>query len=127
MEGPPTRMMYSPDAGDAAFAPNAKTDKKQMSKRRFIMNGESTIYAGREIAQVVGRDRRARRRTPHHVCGRPGGPSLPIFNYFLRAPDLPKFVVSGSMRSCHREPALQGAKAANYNSTPSQIRRRQRS
>jgi hypothetical protein len=45
-------MMYSPDAGDAAFAPNAKTDKKQTSKRRFIMASE-TIYAGREIAQVV--------------------------------------------------------------------------
>ena len=45
--------MYSPDAGDAAFAPNAKTDKKQTSKRRLIMAGENIIYAGREIAQVV--------------------------------------------------------------------------
>jgi len=39
--------------------------------------GESTIYAGREIAQVVGRDRRARRE-PGFVRGRPGSPSLPF-------------------------------------------------
>src|SRR6266566_2564516 len=53
MEGPPTRMMYSPDAGEAAFAPGAKIDNAQTSRRRFIMAGESIIYAGRKIAQVV--------------------------------------------------------------------------
>jgi hypothetical protein len=29
-------MMYSPDAGDAAFDPKAKIDNEQMSKKRFI-------------------------------------------------------------------------------------------
>jgi len=48
--------MYSPDVGDAACAPKANIDKKQTSKKRFIMAGEGTIYAGREIVQVIGRD-----------------------------------------------------------------------
>jgi len=44
--------MYSPDAGDAACEASAKIDKKQASKTRFIIIGESTIYAARKIAQV---------------------------------------------------------------------------
>src|SRR6266550_3976885 len=53
MDGPPTSRMYSPDAGDAACAPKANIDKKQTSKRRFIIISERTIYAGRQITQVV--------------------------------------------------------------------------
>src|SRR2546430_966637 len=53
-------MMYSPDAGDDACEAKANIDKQQTSKRRCIMNNERTIYAAREIAQVVWRDRRAR-------------------------------------------------------------------
>src|SRR6266545_871725 len=41
--------MYSPDVGDAACAPKANIDKKQTSKKRFIMAGDGTIYAGHEI------------------------------------------------------------------------------
>src|SRR4029077_7013262 len=48
-------MMYSPDAGGAACAPTARMHKKVMSKRRFIMAGEWTIYAGSKNAQVVRR------------------------------------------------------------------------
>src|SRR6266480_6884422 len=70
MEGPPTSRMYSPDVGGAAWEPNAKIDNMLTSRRRFIMAGESTIYAGGEIAQVVGRDRRARRDLGH-LRGRP--------------------------------------------------------
>src|SRR6266480_5900169 len=70
MEGPPTSRMYSPDVGDAAWEPSANIDNEQTSRRRFIMAGESIIYAGGEIAQVVGRDRRARRDSGH-VRGRP--------------------------------------------------------
>ena len=29
-------MMYSPDAGEAAFDPKAKIDNEQMSNKRFI-------------------------------------------------------------------------------------------
>jgi hypothetical protein len=36
MEGPPTKIMYSPDGGDAAFDANAKIDTAQMSKSRFM-------------------------------------------------------------------------------------------
>src|SRR5260370_40744166 len=96
MEGTSTRMMYSPDAGDAAFAPNAKTEKKQTSKRRCIMASE-TIYAGREIGQVVA------------VTGDRGQPASPMpatAHLLRRGRGLPTPAVSGSMRSCHREPAL---------------------
>jgi hypothetical protein len=48
-------MIYSPDTGEAAWEPRANIDKKNTSKRRFIITGENTIYAGGEIAQVVGR------------------------------------------------------------------------
>jgi hypothetical protein len=30
-------MMYSPEAGDAAFAPKAKIDNEQMNNKRFIL------------------------------------------------------------------------------------------
>src|SRR6266576_3082129 len=70
MEGPPTRRMYSPAAGEAACELSAKIDNVQASKRRFIMAGESIIYAGREIPQVMERDRRARRDLGH-LRGRP--------------------------------------------------------
>lgn len=39
MEGPPTRMMYSPDTGEAAWVPTANSDKKETSKKRFIIEG----------------------------------------------------------------------------------------
>src|SRR4029453_7128031 len=81
MDGPPTRRMYSPDVGGAACEPSANIDKDQTSKRRFIVISEMTIYAGRQITQVVGRDRRAR-RCPAIIRGRPGGPSLPIWRDF---------------------------------------------
>jgi len=46
-------MMYSPDAGDAAFDPKAKINNEQMSKERFIpTNEQSIIYAWRENVQV---------------------------------------------------------------------------
>ena len=52
MEGPPTKIMYSPDDGDAAFDANAKIDTAQMSKSRFIIQRQETIYAGRKILQI---------------------------------------------------------------------------
>jgi len=36
MEGPPTKITYSPDGGDAAFDAKAKIDTAQMSKSRFM-------------------------------------------------------------------------------------------
>jgi hypothetical protein len=47
--------MYSPDVGDAACKLSANIDKNETNKRRLIIMGESTIYAGSEIVQVVGR------------------------------------------------------------------------
>jgi hypothetical protein len=46
-------MMYSPDAGEPALELRAKIDKTETRNRRFIVMGESTIYAGGEIAQVA--------------------------------------------------------------------------
>ena len=37
MDGPPTRMMYSPDTGDAARKLSANIDKNETIKRRFII------------------------------------------------------------------------------------------
>src|SRR5260370_18268665 len=52
MEGPPTKIMYSPDGGDAACDANAKIDTAQMSKSGFIIQRQETIYAGRKILQI---------------------------------------------------------------------------
>src|SRR5437660_12788703 len=41
MDGPPTRMMYSPDVGDAACELRANMDKNETSKRRFMVIGAS--------------------------------------------------------------------------------------
>src|SRR5215831_1514275 len=60
MDGPPTSIMYSPSAGEAACTPNATTDKQQTSKRRFIICGEKDYLCGARNSQVAGRDRRAR-------------------------------------------------------------------
>jgi hypothetical protein len=44
--------MYSPDGGGDAFDANAKIDTAQMSKSRFIIQRQETIYAGRKILQI---------------------------------------------------------------------------
>ena len=46
-------MMYSPEVGGAARDASANIDKKETSRRRFIIAGEWTIYAARKIAQVA--------------------------------------------------------------------------
>src|SRR4029453_14360323 len=71
MDGPPTRMTYSPDGGEADCEPSANSDTKQTSKRRFIMAGEGIIYAAREIAQVAGRVPVGTSRCPDVAARRP--------------------------------------------------------
>jgi hypothetical protein len=62
-------MIYSPDAGDAARELRANIDKSPTSKRRFIVIGERTIYAGNEIAQVALQRRRPPQRTDINGAG----------------------------------------------------------
>src|SRR4029450_12164116 len=107
MDGPPTRMTYSPDGGEAACEPSANSDTKQTSKRRFIMAGEGIIYAAREIAP--GAWRRTR-----------GAPTM--VNQLPRAQNLPTFAVCELAQICRHEPALPQAVGGSCNSKPSQSR-----
>ena len=61
-------MIYSPDAGDAAYELTANIDKSPTSKRRFIVIGERTIYAGNEIAQVAPHALSPATADRHHRC-----------------------------------------------------------
>src|SRR6266542_3698608 len=105
MDGPPTSRIYSPEAGDDACEPSARIEKVQTSKRRFIMVSEGIIYAAREIAQVVGRDRRAR-QGPAFIRGRPP----PLRDSYQSASTSPRTKSShvcrfGSARAGRHEPA----------------------
>ena len=40
-------MMYSPDAGAAAFDPRAKIDNEQMRKKRFIQQTSRALFMQR--------------------------------------------------------------------------------
>jgi hypothetical protein len=53
IEGPPTIMMYSPEAGEAAFDPRANTDNEQISKKRFIESTAERLLCGRRNLQAA--------------------------------------------------------------------------
>src|SRR5437867_3900495 len=96
MDGPPTRIMYSPDAGDAACEASANIDKKQTSKRRFIIAGDWTIYAARKTVQALesypaigGRDQPAS-----------AIPAITDLAQLHRAPDPATFAAFESARTC---------------------------
>src|SRR5437870_1800339 len=57
MDGPPTRMMYSPDAGDAACEQRANRDKNETSKRRFMVIGASHYLCRTPNYASCSRDR----------------------------------------------------------------------
>src|SRR6266568_7330115 len=54
MEGPPTRMMYSESAA-RALLPSASKSTSDMDSRRITPMSRTTIYAGDENLQAVGR------------------------------------------------------------------------
>src|SRR5215469_13591815 len=117
MDGPPTRMMYSPDAG-APCELRANIDKNETSKRRLIVIGERTIYAAGEIAQVVA------------TIGDGGGPASTIpatTDRSPRASDPPTFAVFESAQTDRHERGLPPAGCANCSWKPLRTHTRRRS
>src|SRR5215469_17025362 len=95
--------MYSPPTGGAARRPSVTIDKNQTSNRRFIICGEKDYLRGYDIAQALGRDRRARRVFADDLPQVRDPTSL---HPLRRAPDLPTFAASGSGQTYRRGRAL---------------------
>src|ERR1043165_4326649 len=89
MDGPPTRMMYSPDTGAAACEPSANIDKKATSKRCFIIESKGLFMRDARLRKGKGaiaeapmaRDhaRTARRSVPTNLDRHPSVPNPPTF------------------------------------------------
>src|SRR5882762_7896833 len=106
MDGPPTSRMYSPDTGDDACEPSARIDRVQTSKRRFIMASEGTIYAERQITQVLGRLPSVPRSRIAFADGLPHCAIPTSRDRSLLPPDPATFAVFESAQAGCHEPAL---------------------
>src|SRR6266513_4389329 len=54
MDGPPTRMMYSPAAGAAARELSANIDKNETSRRRFIIRSRELFMLNAKFCKWYG-------------------------------------------------------------------------
>src|SRR5205809_1127407 len=54
MDGPPTRMMYSPAAGAAARELSANIDKNETSRRRFIIRSRELFMLNAKLCKWYG-------------------------------------------------------------------------
>src|SRR5262245_8964846 len=70
--------MYSPPVGGAARRLSAIIDKREASKRRFIICGEEDYLCGPRNSASG----RARSPSAPSLCGRTGGPTLPACIHF---------------------------------------------
>src|SRR5262245_34341050 len=109
MDGPPTRITYSPPGGGAARRPSATIDKQHTSNRRFIVSGEED-YLCRARNSASGRARSPSTPNNRWASKRPGGGPLQVVATNLHpshhARGHPTFGVFESARTYHREPVL---------------------